>query len=193
MTDIAVPNTRTWNGVTIPSPGTFALDPSHTRVGFVARHLMVSKVRGAFTKVSGEIVIGEDPAQSSVVAVIDAASIDSGVADRDGHLRSADFLDVAEHPTLTFRSTGVIDGTGSEFRLAGELTIRGVTRPVVLDVEFEGVARSPWGQEVIGFTAVTEIDREDFGLTWNQALETGGVLVGRTVKIEISAEATRQA
>jgi polyisoprenoid-binding protein YceI len=154
---------------------------------------MVSKVRGAFTKVSGEIVVGEDPAQSSVVAVIDAASIDSGVADRDAHLRSPDFLEVEAYPTLTFRSTGVIIGTGGEFRLAGELTVRGVTRPVELDVEFEGVARSPWGQEVIGFTAVTEIDREDFGLTWNQALETGGVLVGRKVKIEISAEATRQA
>ena len=193
MTDIALPNTRTWNGLTIPAPGTFALDPAHTRVGFVARHLMVSKVRGAFTKVSGEIVVGEDPAQSSVVAVIDAASIDSGVADRDAHLRSPDFLEVEAYPTLIFRSTGVIIGTGGEFRLAGELTVRGVTRPVELDVEFEGVARSPWGQEVIGFTAVTEIDREDFGLTWNQALETGGVLVGRKVKIEISAEATRQA
>jgi polyisoprenoid-binding protein YceI len=193
MTEIAVPSTRTWNGVTIPAPGTFVLDPAHTRVGFVARHLMVSKVRGAFTKVSGEIVVGEDPTQSAVVAVIDAPSIDTGVADRDAHLRSADFLEVEAHPTLTFRSTGVIAGTGGEFRLAGELTVRGVTRPVELAVDFEGVARSPWGQEVIGFTAATEIDREDFGLTWNQALETGGVLVGRKVKIEISAEAIRQA
>ncbi|HEU4424620.1 MAG TPA: YceI family protein [Pilimelia sp.] len=193
MTEIAVPSTRTWNGVTIAAPGTFVLDPAHTRVGFVARHLMVSKVRGAFTKVSGEIVVGEDPTHSAVVAVIDAASIDTGVADRDAHLRSADFLEVEAHPTLTFRSTGVIAGTGGEFRLAGELTVRGVTRPVELAVEFEGVARSPWGQEVIGFTAATEIDREDFGLTWNQALETGGVLVGRKVKIEISAEAIRQA
>lgn len=193
MTEIAVPSTRTWNGVTIPAAGTFVLDPAHTRVGFIARHLMVSKVRGAFTKVSGEIVVGEDPTQSAVAAVLDAASIDTGVADRDAHLRSADFLEVEAHPTLTFRSTGVIAGTDGEFRLAGELTVRGVTRPVELAVEFEGVARSPWGQEVIGFTAATEIDREDFGLTWNQALETGGVLVGRKVKIEISAEAIRQA
>ena len=178
--------------MTIPSAGTFALDPAHTRVGFVARHLMVSKVRGAFTTVSGEIVVGEDPAQSSVVAVIDAASIDSGVADRDGHLRSPDFLEVEKYPTLTFRSTGPISGVGGEFSLPGDLTIRGITQPVELTVEFEGLARSPWGQEVIGFTAVTEIDREDFGLTWNQALETGGVLVGRKVKIEISAEGIRQ-
>jgi polyisoprenoid-binding protein YceI len=192
MTDIAEPSTRTWNGVTIPSAGTFTLDPAHTRVGFVARHLMVSKVRGAFTNVSGEIVIGEDPERSSVAAVIDAASIDSGVADRDAHLRSPDFLEVEAYPTLTFGSTGVIASAGNEFRLRGDLTVRGVTRPVELAVEFEGLARSPWGQEVIGFTATTEIDREDFGLTWNQALETGGVLVGRKVKIEISAEATRR-
>ncbi|HYN93679.1 MAG TPA: YceI family protein [Pilimelia sp.] len=192
MTDIAQVATRTWNGLTIPTAGTFALDPAHTRVGFVARHLMVSKARGAFTAVRGDIVVGEDPAQSSVSAEIDAASIDTGVADRDAHLRSPDFLDVERYPALTFRSTGLLTGGGNEFTLVGELTIRGVSRPVELAVEFEGLARSPWGQEVIGFTATTEIDREDFGMTWNQALETGGVLVGKKVKIEIAAEGVRQ-
>jgi len=192
MTDITE-TTRTWNGVAIPAPGTFALDPAHTSAGFVARHLMVSKVRGAFTKVSGEIVIGADPAESTVTAVIPADSIDTGAADRDGHVRGADFLDVDTYPALTFRSTAVVPSKDEKFTVRGELTIRDVTREVDLDVEFEGLARSPWGQEVIGFTATTEIDREDFGITWNQALETGGVLVGRKVKIEISAEAVRQA
>jgi len=193
MTDTVEATTRTWNGQTIPTAGTFALDPTHTRVGFVARHLMVSKVRGAFTQVSGELVIGEEPTESSVTAVIPTASIDTGVADRDGHLRSADFLDVETYPTLTFRSTGLAPDGDNEFTLRGELTVRDVTREVELEVEFEGLARSPWGQEVIGFTATTEIDREEFGITWNQALETGGVLVGKKVKIEISAEAIRQA
>jgi polyisoprenoid-binding protein YceI len=193
MTDITEATVRTWNGVAIPTPGVFALDPAHTRAGFVARHLMVSKVRGAFTEVSGEVVIAADPAESTVTAVIPAASIDTGAPDRDGHLRGPDFLDADAHPTLTFRSTGVVLGRDNTFTLRGELTIRDVTREVDLEVEFEGLARSPWGQEVIGFTATTEIDREEFGMTWNQALETGGVLVGHKVKIEISAEAVRQA
>jgi polyisoprenoid-binding protein YceI len=124
---------------------------------------------------------------------IPAASIDTGVADRDNHLRSPDFLDVERYPELTFTNVRVKDLDGNRFKLVGDLAIRDVTREVVLDAEFEGVARSPWGHEVIGFTASTEIDREDFGITWNQALETGGVLVGKKVKIEISAEAVRQA
>jgi len=185
------PKTRTWNGVTIPQPGTFTIDPTHTRVGFVARHLMVSKVRGSFTDVSGEIVVTEDPTASTASVTIQAASIDTGVADRDNHLRSGDFLDVEKFPQLTIRSTG-LEVTEDGFQLRGELTIKDVTREVTLDAEFEGVARSPWGQEVIGFTATTEIDREDFGITWNQALETGGVLVGKKVKVEIELEAIRQ-
>ncbi len=184
--------TRDYQGATIPVAGTFALDPAHTRVGFVARHLMVSKVRGAFEEVSGTITVGEDPLASSVNVTIATKSIDTGQADRDNHLRSADFLNVEVHPELTFTSTRVTDFKDGEFTLVGDLTIAGVTREVELEVEFEGVAKSPWGQEVIGFTASTEIDREDFGLTWNQTLETGGVLVGRKVKIEISAEGIRQ-
>jgi polyisoprenoid-binding protein YceI len=193
MTDTVEAVTRTWNGIAIPTAGVFTIDPAHTRVGFVARHLMVSKVRGAFTEVSGELVIAEEPTQSSVTAVIPTKSIDTGVADRDAHLRGDDFLDVEKYPALTFRSTGLVAGPGNEFKLRGELTVRDVTREVELEVEFEGAARSPWGQEVIGFTATTEIDREEFGMTWNQALETGGVLVGKKVKIEISAEAIRKA
>jgi polyisoprenoid-binding protein YceI len=178
--------TRTFAGLSIPTPGTFALDPAHTRVGFVARHLMVSKVRGSFTQVSGEITVAEDPLASSVTVHIPAASIDT-------HLRSGDFLEVEKYPELTFRSTRVTEPKGNGFTLVGELTIRDVTREVTLDVEFEGIATSPWGQEVIGFSASTEIDREEFGITWNQALEAGGVLVGKKVKIEIEAEAIRQA
>jgi len=186
-------NTREFNGLTIPTPGKFELDPAHTRVSFVARHMMVSKVRGGFTSASGSIVIAENPLESHVEVSIDAASIDTGVADRDGHLRSPDFLNVEQWPALTFKSTRVTNVSGNEFKLVGDLTIRDVTREVELEVEFEGVAKSPWGQEVVGFSATTEIDREDFGITWNQALETGGVLVGRKVKIEIGAEGVRQA
>ncbi len=184
--------TRSFGGLTIPTAGTFVIDPAHTEVGFVARHLMVSKVRGSFTQVTGEVTIAEDPLASSVSASILAASIDTGVADRDNHLRSGDFLDVEKYPELTFRSTRVVQPKDNDFRLVGELTIRDVTREVTLDVEFDGVAVSPWGQEVVAFTATTEIDREEWGITWNQALEAGGVLVSKKVKIEISAEATRQ-
>ncbi|WP_432833593.1 YceI family protein [Dactylosporangium sp. CA-092794] len=185
-------NTREYQGLTIPTPGKFELDPAHTRVGFVARHLMVSKVRGGFTSASGSIVIAEDPLESQVEVNIDASSIDTGQTDRDGHLRGPDFLHVEQWPAVSFKSTRVAGLSGNEFKLIGDLTIRDVTREVELDVEFEGHAKSPWGQEVIGFSATTEIDREDFGITWNQALETGGVLVGRKVKIEIGAEAVRQ-
>jgi polyisoprenoid-binding protein YceI len=127
-----------------------------------------------------------------VDVTIDTATISTGAADRDGHLRSPDFLDVDAYPQMTFGARRVTHGVGSWFTVVGDLTIKDVTREVELKVEFEGVARSPWGQEVIGFTARTDIDREDFGMTWNQALETGGVLVGKKVTIEIEAEAIRQ-
>jgi polyisoprenoid-binding protein YceI len=184
--------TREFAGLSVPAPGTFALDPAHTTVSFVARHLMVSKVRGSFGTASGTVTIAENPLESSVEATIEAASIATGVADRDAHLRGTDFLDVERFPALTFRSLGVERSDKSELLLVGELTIRDVTRLVHLDLEFEGVGVSPWGTEVVGFSATTEIDREDFGITWNKALESGGVLVGKKVKIEISAEAIRQ-
>jgi len=153
------------------------LDAAHKRVGFVARHMMVSKVRGEFADATATITVTDDPMQSSVTASIQAASINTAQADRDAHLRSPEFLDAEQFPTLEFRSTEVKSREGNEFEL---------------EVEFEGVGRSPFGQDIFGFSASTEIDREDFGLTWNVALETGGVLVGRKVKIEIEGEAIRQ-
>ena len=185
-------DTRTFDGVTIPAPGTFALDAAHSEVAAVARHLVVSKVRGTFANVTGTIVVAEDPLQSSVTASIPAETINTNSADRDNHLRSADFLDVENHPTLDFRSTGVVKHSGTEFVLRGDLTIRGVTREVDLKVEYDGVAKSPWGQEVVAFSATFDFDREDFGITWNQALETGGVLVSKKISVQISAEAIRQ-
>ncbi|MBM7491698.1 polyisoprenoid-binding protein YceI [Micromonospora luteifusca] len=185
--------TRDWDGLTIPTAGTYALDVAHKRVGFVARHMMVSKVRGEFKEATATITVAEDPLQSSVVATIQAASIDTTQADRDAHLRSPEFLESENFPTIEFRSTGVKSRRGSEFVLTGELSIKDVTQPVELKVEFEGVGRSPFGQDIFGFSASTEIDREEFGLTWNVALETGGVLVSRKIKIEIEGEAVRQA
>ena len=185
-------DTRPFDGVTIPTPGTFALDPAHTEVAAIARHLVVSKVRGTFGGTTGTIVIADDQLQSSVTASIPAATINTTSTDRDNHLRSADFLDVENHPTLDFRSTSIVSHKGAEFVVRGDLTIRGVTREVDLKVEFDGVAKSPWGQEVVAFTATTEFDREEFGITWNQALETGGVLVGKKIAVQISAEGVRQ-
>ncbi|WP_341718299.1 YceI family protein [Micromonospora sp. FIMYZ51] len=193
MTSSTESVTRDWNGLTIPAAGTYLLDAAHKRVGFVARHMMVSKVRGEFADASATITIAEEPLESSVTATIQAASINTAQADRDAHLRSPEFLDVEKFATLEYRSTGVKSHEGNEFVLAGELTIKDVTRPVDLKVEFEGVGRSPFGQDIFGFSASTEIDREEFGLTWNVALESGGVLVGKKVKIEIEGEAIRQA
>jgi len=186
-------DTRTFDGVTIPTPGTFALDAAHSDVAAVARHLVVSKVRGTFANVTGTIVIAEDPLQSSVTASIPAETINTNSKDRDNHLRSPDFLDVENYPTLDFRSTGVVSHSGTDFVIRGDLTIRGVTREVNLKVEYDGVAKSPWGQEVVAFSATTEFDREEFGMTWNQALETGGVVVSKKIAVHISAEAIRQA
>jgi len=183
--------TRTADGATVPAAGTYELDASHTSVGFTVRHLGLSKVRGGFELRSGRVVIGEDPADSTVEAVLDAATFNTGAADRDAHVKSADFLDVERFPEISFRSTGVRqDGDG--WKVDGELTVRDVTRPVTLDVDFEGSGQDPWGNGRIAFAASTEIDREAFGITWNQALETGGVLVGKQVKITIDAQAVAQ-
>ena len=182
---------RAWNGLTLPTPGTFTVDASHTRVGFVAKHLMVTKVRGAFAEVEGSITIPDDPMQATAEATMQAASITTGSADRDAHLLSGDFLDVESFPTVSYRSTGVTDVSGDTFTVLGELTIRDVTRPVRLTVEIDGVAADPWGGERVALTARGEIDREDFGLTWNVALESGGVLVSKKVVLEIEAQAVR--
>ncbi len=175
---------------------TWNLDPAHTTVEFSVKHMMFTTVRGRFKDVSGTIALDpDDPDASHVEVEIEAASIDTGVEDRDKHLRSADFLDVENHTEITFRSRRV-DGAareeGDEFQLVGDLTIRGTTREVTLDCTFQGVGKDPWGGERAGFNARTKVDRRDFGLTWNQALEAGGVLVGNDVKIEIDAQAVKQ-
>jgi polyisoprenoid-binding protein YceI len=181
---------RTVDGSTVPAAGSYAIDPSHTNVTFWVRHLGLSKVRGRFASFEGDVVVAEDPTASSVSVAIDAASIDTRDATRDDHLRSGDFFDVDRHPTLRYRSTGVRQ-EGDQWHVDGELTIRDVTRRVPLRVTFEGVGTDPWGGQRAAFTAEAEINREEFGLTWNQALETGGVLVGRTIKVEIEVEAVR--
>lgn len=184
--------TRDHHGAPVPRAGTYALDPMHSSASFVARHLMISKVRGSFERLSGSIVIADEPERSSAEVVIDATSVTTGVGDRDAHLRSPDFFDVERYPSLSFRSTAVAAAAEGHWAVTGELTIREITRPVVLDVVFDGAVRSPWGDARIAFTASTEIDREDWGLTWNQALEAGGVVVGKTVRIEIEVEASAQ-
>ncbi|TDD12810.1 polyisoprenoid-binding protein [Nonomuraea deserti] len=181
--------TRTWESLTIPAAGTYNLDVAHTRVGFVVKHMMVSKVRGSFGSFSGSVTIADNPLESSAELTIKADSITTGVADRDGHLRGDDFLSAEKYPEITFRSTRVVGHKGDEFTVVGDLTIRDVTKEVELTVEYGGAGTNPWGQAVWGYTITTEIDREEFGLTWNQTLETGGVLVGKKVKIEIEGEA----
>lgn len=184
--------TRTVAGDTLPAVGVWSLDPSHTSVEFSVRHLGLSKVRGRFSSFTGDVVIAEDPTRSSVHVAIDVTSIDTRDAKRDDHLRTSDFFDAPQFPTMTFASTSV-SGGGSDWKVTGDLTIRGVTRQVTLDATFEGTATDPWGGSRAAFTATTEVDREDFGMAWNAALETGGVLVGRKVKIEIEAQTVLQA
>jgi polyisoprenoid-binding protein YceI len=183
---------RDFDGVTIPAPGTFDLDPAHTRIGFSARHMMVSKVRGRFGEFTGSITVADDPFQSTAEAVIKTASLDTGNSDREAHLTGDDFLNVEKFPEITFRSTRVTGRHGHRFTVLGDLTIKDVTREVELTLDLEGVGNSPWGKQVMGFTLSTEINREDFGMTWNVAVEGGGVLVGKTVKIEIEGEAVRR-
>jgi polyisoprenoid-binding protein YceI len=184
--------TRTVNGTELPEAGTYPIDASHTHVGFVVRHLMVSKVKGRFTDVSGTVTIAEEPTDSHVEVEVQLASIDTGDEQRDGHLRSADFFGVEANPTMTFRSTSVRHVSDDRWLVTGDLSLGGVTKAITLDVTFEGGAKDPWGGSRIGFSAKGEINREDFGLSWNQALETGGVLVGKKVSLEIDAEAARQ-
>ena len=174
--------------------GTWVLDPVHTHLGFSAKHAMVTTVRGKFREFDGSFVLdGQNPANSKAELTIQAASITTDSEQRDGHLQSPDFLDVASHPTLTFSSTDVRHEGGNDFVLVGDLTIRGVTRQVELEVELQGVSKDPYGNDKIGFEAGTTISRKDFGLTWNVALETGGILVSDKVKIFIDVEANKQA
>ncbi|TGU71496.1 polyisoprenoid-binding protein [Geomonas terrae] len=169
---------------------TWNIDPEHTSVGFKVRHLMVSNVKGGFGKVSGVVNVDDkDITKSSTTVTIDTTSIDTGVAKRDAHLKSPDFLDVAKYPTMTFVSTGVMKGAGGAFKLAGNLTLHGVTRPVVLQVEgLSGEIKDPMGNVRRGASATTTINRKDYGLIWNKMLEAGGVAVGEDVVINIEVE-----
>jgi polyisoprenoid-binding protein YceI len=172
---------------------TWKIDPAHSSIQFSVRHMMISTVRGRFRDFSGEIEFNPDhPEQTTVFARIDASSIDTDVADRDNHLRSPDFLDAEAYPYLVFESKRV-ERTGEETaRLIGDLTIRETTREVALDVEYQGMAQSPWGTTSVGFAASGTLNRKDWGLTWNQALETGGMLVGDKVKINIEVELVKE-
>ena len=170
------------------------IDASHTRAGFSVRHMMITNVHGQFENVTGTVNFNEqDPALSSVDVQIDVASLTTRDEKRDAHLRSADFFDVEKHPYLTFKSTRVEKLGPDHGRLTGDLTIRGATHAVTLDVEYNGQAKSPWGSTSAGFTARAKVNRKDFGLNWNVALEAGGVLVSDTVNIEIEAEIVKQA
>jgi len=180
---------RTHDDRVIPVPGTYDIDAAHTSVEFVGRHLMITKVRGRFSEVQGTITIGDDPEDSSVTVEIGAASVSTGNADRDAHLRSEDFFDTERYPTITFASTRVTALPDATWEVIGDLTVHGTTKPVVLQVDFDGATASPFGDERIGFSAATDVSREDFGLTWNVGLETGGVLVGKTARIELSVQA----
>lgn len=172
----------------------YAVDPVHTQVAFAVRHLMISTVRGSFKDVQGTVRIDEsDPARVAVDVRVNIASIDTREPQRDAHLRSADFFEADRFPVMTFQGGRVVGTTDGPFKLVGDLTIRGVTREVVLDVTPEGRGMDPWGGERAGFSATAKISRGEFGLKWNQALETGGVVVGDEVKISIDVELVKQA
>jgi polyisoprenoid-binding protein YceI len=168
------------------TPGTWNLDISHTEIGFVVRHAGISKVRGQFTEADATLVVGDSLATSSVEATVKTASFDSNDDNRDGHVKSADFFDVEQFPHMTFKANQV-QGSSEEFKLGGELTIKDTTKPVTFDVEFGGMAVDPFGSTRAGFSATTQISRKEFGITWNAALEAGGVLVGDKVTITVDA------
>lgn len=179
---------REVDGTQYPAAGVWEIDPAHTEIAFNARHLMVTKVRGVFESFTSTITVGDHPADTEIEAKIDASSITTHAADRDNHLRSADFFDTDSYPELTFVSTAV-EARGSDWKVTGDLTIRDQTRPVTLDVEFLGTIVDPFGNTKAGFSATTSIDREDWGLTWNAALESGGVMVSKQINIEIEGQA----
>ena len=189
----ATPGVRVVSGRQVPEVGTWEIDPSHASFEFVARHLM-SKARGTFTGVQGVATVAEVPEASTLEVEIDATSIDTRDQTRDGHLRSNDFFGAEDHPTISFRSTGIRPGDGeTTWKVDGDLTIKGTTRPVTVDLEFLGGAIDPWGNQRIGFSGVVpEVNREDWGLTWNTPLETGGFLLSKSVRLEIEAELIRK-
>jgi polyisoprenoid-binding protein YceI len=191
QTESAWAATRIAGGAELPAPGRWQIDPGHTELAFIGRHFMLTRVRGRFTGVTGAIQVAEDPAQSTAAVTIDMASVDSGSQARDEHLRSADFFDTARHPTATFTGRAA-DWQGSHGLLAGDLTIRGITRPVTLQAEYLGYAADPWGGNRAVFTASGTLNREDWGLTWNMPLDGGGLLVSKEIRIEIELETVLQ-
>ena len=184
---------RIVDGRPVPEAGTWEIDPSHQAFEVIARHLM-AKVRGRFPVAGGAATVADRPEDSTLEIEIDASSVDTQDETRDAHMRSNDFFGVEEHPTISFRSTGIRPGDGeSEWKVDGDLTIKGVTRPVTVDLEFLGGAVDPWGNQRIGFSGVVpEVNREDWGLVWNAPLETGGFLLAKTVRREIEAELIRK-
>ena len=183
MSTTTVPTTTT---------GAYTIDPTHSRIGFVARHAMVTKVRGSFNEFEGTGHFdAEDPSKSKAQLTIKAASIDTRNADRDAHLRSNEFFDMAQYPEITFDSTAVEAVDAETFRVIGDLTIKGVTKPVTVDFEYTGTAVDPYGNQRIGFEGSTTVNRKDYGVSWNAALETGGVLVGEKVTLEFEVSAIR--
>ncbi|GIG20951.1 hypothetical protein Cch01nite_16750 [Cellulomonas chitinilytica] len=216
--------TRRWKGLDLPVAGEYELDTAHKRIGFVASHMMVSQVRGEFEAAAATIVVGEDPLESGVTALIGAESLTTHNEERDTHLKSPDFLDVERYPAIEFRSrrverlvvddaiahwarlrnhlpershvsAGLVErtvGVGGRFTIIGDLTVRDVTHEVALEMHFGGARRDPYGREIFGFSATTEVNREDFGLVWNVNLDNGGWLVGKRVRVEIAGEAIRQ-
>ena len=174
--------------------GTYTIDSSHTRIGFVARHAMVTKVRGSFNEFEGNAVVdGNDLAGAKVTLTIQAASIDTRNEQRDGHLRSNDFLAMEEYPEITFVSTGIEQTSPTSLELTGDLTIKGVTNSVTIPFDFEGAATDPFGNLRVGFEGSVVINRKDFGITWNAALETGGVLVSENITLEFEVSAIKNA
>ncbi len=179
---------------TIPGyvAGSWTIDPVHSEIGFSVRHLMVSKVRGKFTSFSGDIVTGESPADSSVTATIDLSSIDTGNPDRDNHIRSADFFEVDQHKTMSFRSTSV-RRDGEDYILDGELTLKTITKPISLRLQLGGFGQDPWGGTRAGFEAIGQLKRSDFGVDFNMVLEAGGVVIGDKIDITLEIEAVLNA
>ncbi|WP_069770452.1 YceI family protein [Streptomyces sp. LUP30] len=174
--------------------GEYAIDPAHSTIGFTARHAMVTNVKGKFTDFTGSLQLdGVDPSRSTASIDVTMESIDTGSADRDGHLKSADFFKTEEFPLMTFRSTSAEALGGDDYRIVGELSILGVTRPLTIDLEFNGSAKDPFGNERVGFEGKAEILRSDWGLTWNAALETGGVLISDKIKLNFDISAIKNA
>lgn len=180
--------------ITATATGTYSIDPAHSRIGFVARHAMVTKVRGSFNDIEGSGSFdAENPARSTMSVSIRADSIDTRNADRDAHLRSSDFFDVDNHPTISFVSTDIVAVDDASYRVTGDLTLKDVTRPVTLDLEVTGTAVDPWGNTRLGLEGSATVNRKDWGLTWNTALDAGGVLVGDKVTLELEVSAIKAA